>query len=272
MNSFFDVHCHLTDEEDYLSVGGVKSVIDRAKEAGIEKMIVSGFDLASSKKAREIARENGNAFFCAGFQPEELRVYEEGKASFEADLREIEALAKDEKCVAVGEIGLDYHFSDNPSKEWQKKAFVAQLRLAKEANLPAVIHSRDACADTLGILRENRDCLCGGFLMHCFSYAAETVAEFVSLGAYFSFGGVATFKKAEKVKKAALAVPKDRILTETDSPYLTPEPYRGTFPNEPKNAVHTARYLAALRQESEEEFCKTVEENAMRLFPALFKR
>ena len=137
--------------------------------------------------------------------------------------------------------------------------------MADEANLPAVIHSRDACADTLEILRENRKLLRNGFLMHCYSYSAEAAAEYAALGGYFSFGGVVTFKNAQKVKKAALAVPADRILTETDSPYLAPEPVRGRR-NEPLNVGHICRLIAALRQMDAQQLCDITRENGRRFY------
>lgn len=274
MNDFIDVHCHLTEESEYEGVGGAENAVRLANESGVSRLVVSGFDLPSSIRARRFSADHKGVFFCAGLQPEELRVYVEGKQDgisrdLSADIGELSGIISDKKCVAVGEIGLDYHFPDGVEKSFQREAFVLQLRLAKSAGLPVVVHSRDACADTLAVLRENRDCLQKGFLMHCFSYAAETVEEFASLGAYFSFGGVVTFKKAEKVKRAALAVPKDRLLTETDSPYLTPEPFRGTFPNQPKNVVYVSSFLARLRGEEEGAFCSRISVNAERLFPAL---
>ena len=271
MCAFIDAHCHLTSEEEYASVGGVHNVLSAAKDAGVETLIVSGFDLASSKKARNLAETSHGVFFCAGFQPEEIKKYETGEADYFCAEKELQTLLTHKKCVAVGEIGLDYHFFDNPSKEFQREIFKRQIDLAYQAGLPVVIHSRDACADTLEILKEERAKLGKGFLMHCFSYSAETVAEFAALGAYFSFGGTLTFKKSEKTARAALAVPKDRILTETDSPYLTPEPLRGKFPNTPANVAYVTHRLAALRGEKEDELRAQVLENAARLFPATAK-
>ena len=264
-----DVHCHLTDESEYEKAGGVAAAIDAAKEAGVDTLIVSGFNAESSLAAARLAKLCDGVYFCAGLQPEELKSCEENAAKYQTALKTVRRLLGEEKCVALGEIGLDYHFADNPSKEFQREAFVAQIRMADEAGVPVVIHSRDACADTLAILRENRGLLNRGFLMHCYSYSAESAAEFAALGGYFSFGGVATFKNAEKVKRAAAAIPRDRVLTETDSPYLAPEPYRGTFPNTPANVVRVAEVLADLRGESFENFCACVRENAARLFKKL---
>lgn len=274
--NYIDVHCHLTNEEEYAAINGVNRVIADAVAAGVKTLVVSGYDLLSSQRALSLAEQYENVFFCAGFQPEELSCYEEdfqkGGNAFSDALGALKQLLSHPKCVAVGEIGLDYHFADNPSAAFQREAFVKQLRLADEANLPFVVHSRDACAETLALLKENACFIRRGFLMHCYSYSAECVADFLSLGAYFSFGGVVTFKKADKTKRAALAVPNNRILTETDSPYLTPEPHRGTFPNTPQNVAHTARYLAELRGENIEDFCEDVQKNALSLFPRLSVR
>lgn len=263
---YIDVHCHLTNEKEYAAAGGTEAVIAAAKNAGADTLIVSGFDEASSKAAAELSARHDGVYFCAGLQPEEIKPFETDEAGYTRALETVRGLLKEKKCVALGEIGLDYHFEDNPSRAFQRETFVRQLQMADEANLPAVIHSRDACADTLEILRENRKLLRNGFLMHCYSYSVEAAAEYAELGGYFSFGGVVTFKNAQKVKKAALAVPEDRILTETDSPYLAPEPLRGTFPNTPANVARVAEVLAELRGETTEEFCVRVRRNAERLF------
>lgn len=254
-----DVHCHLTGGE-YERSGGVSAVLERARAAGVGAVICSGFDLDSSYRAAELAEKYEDVYFCAGFQPQELKKYRDG------DLERIAELANASKCVGIGEIGLDYHYPDNPRRELQKEIFVRQIRLADEAGLPIVVHSRDAAADTLEILKENKPLLKRGGLMHCYSYSSEMVREFSALGMYFSFGGTSTFKNAKKVHESAKAVASDRILTETDCPYLTPEPFRGVFPNEPKNVNHTLANLALLREEKEEELERQILENAERLF------
>ena len=170
---YIDVHCHLTGDE-YAAVGGVEETVRRAKAAGVERIICSGFDLDSSRRAAELSDAFDFVYFCAGFHPSELKKYREG------DLDEIARLCDHKKCVAVGEIVLDYHFDDNPPKELQKELFVAQLHLAKSCKLPVVVHSRDACADTLAILREHRSLLEKGGLMHCYSYSKESVEEFLA--------------------------------------------------------------------------------------------
>ena len=259
MANYIDVHAHLTGEE-YESVGGVEAVLERARAAGVTRVICSGYDLPSSYQAAALAEKYEGVYFTAGFQPEEIEDVDE------SEVDGLKPLLSHEKCVGVGELGLDYHFPDNPSAEKQKAFFVRQLTLADEAGLPVVIHSRDACADTLELLEKYRDKLKAGFLMHCYSYSAECVREFSKLGGYFSFGGTSTFKNAKKVKEAAKLVAAERILTETDCPYLTPEPYRGRFPNEPKNVKHVLENLAVLREENEEELKTRVCKNAETLF------
>jgi len=256
---YIDIHCHLTGGE-YEDVGGVSAVIDRATAVGVERIVCSGYDLDSSIEAAKLSREYEQVYFCAGFHPSELKKYNDG------DLEKIRALCKDEKCIAVGEIGLDYHFDDNPSPLIQRKLFVEQLVLAHEEGLPVVLHSRDAAQETLELLQENRGLLCQGGLMHCYSYSPEMLDRFAELGLSFSFGGTSTFKNAKKVQECVQRVPAPCILSETDCPYLTPVPFRGTFPNEPKNVKYVVEQLATLRNQTTEELEKQLERNAKTLF------
>lgn len=256
---YIDVHCHLTGDE-FEEVGGVAEVLKRAKENGVSTVICSGFDLPSSRKAKALAEEYANVYFCAGFHPSELQKYNEG------DLDEIEVLCRHEKCVAVGEIGLDYHFEDNPPKERQRELFVRQLQSADKLGLPVVLHSRDAAQETLTLLQENSQLLRKGGLMHCYSYSPEMLWEFAKLGLHFSFGGPTTFKNAKKAQECVQRIPADLLLSETDCPYLTPAPYRGVFPNEPKNVKYVVENFAALRNENEEELQKRILANARELF------
>lgn len=262
---YIDVHCHLTGEE-FEKLGGVEAVISRAEEAGVSRMICAGFDLASSIKAAELADRFESVYFCAGFHPSELKKYKVG------DLDEIERLCRQEKCVAVGEIGLDYHYDDNPSKELQRELFIKQLELASRLNLPVVVHSRDAAQDTAELLEENAGLLKKGGLMHCYSYSPEMTERFTSLGLSFSFGGTSTFKNAKKVQESVLRIPAPLILSETDCPYLTPEPFRGAFPNEPKLVKEIVEKLAELKGLTLEEMQEQIKGNAARLFPKLYQR
>lgn len=254
-----DVHCHLTGNE-FESVGGVDAVIRRAEEKGVQTLVCSGFDLPSSEKAFELSQKYESVYFCAGFQSEEIE-----NASL-SDVDRLTPLFFEKKCVAVGEIGLDFHFDDNPKREKQEEFFAYQLQKAHEAKLPVVLHSRDACAPTLNVLKDNEKLLSCGGLMHCYSYAKESVEDFKKFGFYFSFGGVATFKNAKKVHESVLAVGLDRILTETDSPYLSPEPFRGAFPNEPNKIPVILERLALLLGVGKEEAERKIYENALGLF------
>lgn len=256
---YIDVHCHLTGGE-YGENGGVEGVLARAKEEDVGLVICSGFDLDSSVIAKDLSEQYENVYFSAGFHPSELKKYKDG------DLERIKTLCTHKKCVAVGEIGLDYHFEDNPAPETQRELFVAQLRLANELGLPVVLHSRDAAQETLEILTENLSLLKKGGLMHCYSYSAEMMERFLSLGLHFSFGGPSTFKNANKVQECVRRIPAPRLLSETDCPYLTPVPFRGTFPNEPKNVKYVVQNMAVLRNENEEELQKQLLENAKTLF------
>lgn len=256
---YIDVHCHLTGGE-YEELGGIQGVLARARENGVGRVICSGFDLTSSIIAKELSEKHEEVYFCAGFHPSELAKYNEG------DLEKIADLCRHEKCVAVGEIGLDYHFDDNPSPEVQRELFLRQLILADELGLPVVLHSRDAALETLQLLQENKGLLKKGGLMHCYSYSPEMTKDFLELGLHFSFGGPSTFKNAKKVWESVQRIPASRILSETDCPYLTPVPYRGVFPNEPKNIKPIVENMAMLRSENEEALKKQILQNAKTLF------
>lgn len=256
---YIDVHCHLTGG-DYESVGGVQAVVERAAADGVERVICSGCDLDCSFEGAEIAKKYQNVYFCTGFHPGELKKYKDG------DLEKIASLCSDEKCVAVGEIGLDYHFEDNPAPSLQKELFIRQMEIANHYGLPIVVHSRDAAGETLDILTAHQSLLKNGFLLHCYSYSPEMAQRFLKLGAYFSFGGPCTFKNARKVVESVREIPMDRIMSETDCPFLTPEPYRGQFPNEPKNIPHIVKRIAEIKQVSQEQMQSQIYENAKRLF------
>ncbi|MBQ4053380.1 MAG: TatD family hydrolase [Clostridia bacterium] len=256
---YIDVHCHLTGG-DYESVGGVATVVERARAAGVERMICSGCDLDCSFEGAAIARQYESVYFCTGFHPAELKKYKEG------DLERLESLCSDPKCVAVGEIGLDYHYEDNPPKEVQRELFIKQLEMAYRNGLPVVIHSRDAAGETLELLQQHQTLLKYGALLHCYSYSPEMAERFGAMGMYFSFGGPSTFKNARKVLESVQRIPATRILSETDCPFLTPEPHRGQFPNEPRHIPHITARLAQLKGMDEAEMQKQIYENAKRLF------
>ena len=166
----------------------------------------------------------------------------------------------------MGVIGLDYHFDDNPPKEIQRDIFERQLLLADELGLPVVLHSRDAAQETLEFLRAHKDLLKKGGLMHCYSYSPEMTADFIALGLSFSFGGPSTFKNGKKAQECIQRIPAPLLLSETDCPYLTPVPYRGTFPNEPKNVKYVVDNMAVLTDKNLEELKNVLWQNAQTLF------
>ena len=256
---YIDVHCHLTGDE-FENVGGMDEVIARARAQGVGRMICSGFDVASSKIAKTLSEKYEDVYFCAGIHPSELDKCQEN------DLEEIRALCRHEKCVAVGEIGLDYHFDDNPTPEKQREYFEKQLILADELGLPVVIHSRDAAQETLEFLQSKSSLLKRKGLMHCYSYSPEMMDGFIRLGLAFSFGGPSTFKNAKKVWDCIQHIPAHLLLSETDCPYLTPVPFRGVFPNEPKNVKYVVEKMAELRNENLEELKTQILANAKELF------
>ena len=262
---YIDIHCHLTGEE-YAPLGGVEGVIANARAIGVQTIVCSGYDLDTSVEAKDLAERFPEVYFTAGFHPSELRKYNEG------DLEKLAALCAHEKCIAVGEIGLDYHFEDNPEPDFQKRLFLEQMRLANEKGLPFVIHSRDAAEETYALLQENLPLLKNGALLHCYSYSPEMSERFSALGLYFSFGGPTTFKNAKKATASVQRIPAYRILTETDCPYLTPVPHRGEFPNQPAHVQFVAKTIADLKEMTEEALLKQVRENAETLFPKLKRR
>ena len=249
--SYLDIHAHFA-EEGY----DFPETWEEIRAAGVETVVLAGDTLAHSLWHRDFAAAHAGAYFTAGVHPSEA-------ADFSDDtLSALSALAEDEKCVAVGEIGLDYHYPE-PPKEVQREAFVKQILLAERAGLPLVVHSRDCAADMLALLTEMHAHLGRGFLMHCYSHGAQMLPAFAALGAYFSFGGVACFRKAKNVWESVRACPAERILSETDSPYLSP--FRGEK-NTPANIPVIVRQLAQLRGEREEELKEIIMENAKRIF------
>lgn len=255
---FIDVHCHPYGDE----YGDICALMERIREAGVEKIISAGCDLESSLLSLGLAEKYGFCYFTAGFHPTELGKYKEG------DLERIAELAAHPKCVAIGEIGLDYHYPET-DRELQKKFFAAQLEIAFGAGLPVQIHSRDCAGDMLEILRQNAPLLKNGALMHCFSHSPEIALELEKAGFYFSFGGSSTWRGSKRIKRAAAALRADRILTETDSPYQSPESLKGTFPNTPASIPVILRNLAGLRGEEEEFLAERVWQNAHALFKKL---
>lgn len=255
---FIDVHCHL----DYENYGDLSALLARCEGCGVGRVITVGFDLPSSYMARDIAERFESVYFTAGFHPTELSKYREG------DLDKIGELCAHPKCVALGEIGLDYHYPDT-DKPLQREIFLKQLRLARDLGMPVQIHSRDCAEDMLELLKENSALSVNGALMHCYSHSTELAAEFEKLGLYFSFGGASTWKGSKKAKRTISFLQSDRLLTETDSPYMPPQSAYGTFPNTPLAIPEICRSMADIRGVTAEDMADGVMRNARRLFPKL---
>jgi TatD DNase family protein len=251
-----DSHCHL-DSADFDD--DRDAVIDRALAAGIEHMMAIGTgngppDLEAGVR---LADKHPAFYATIGIHP-----HDASKAGRD-DFKHLTDLLSHSKVLAIGEIGLDYHYDFSP-RDIQKSAFIEQLEMAAQARKPIVIHTREAWDDTLALLEQHWTPHGIGGIMHCFSGGPEEARRAIELGFYLSFGGIVTFPKALTVQEAAKSAPRDRILLETDAPYLAPVPRRGKR-NEPALMVHTARKLAELRGESYEEICATTTANFRRL-------
>ncbi len=255
---YIDVHCHLDGE----NFGDLGALVAECAAAGVGRLIVAGFDLPSSEYGKELSERFDGVYFTAGFHPTELSGYREG------DLEKIERLAKHPKCVAVGEIGLDYHYPDT-DREAQSEIFLRQLRLASSLSMPVQIHSRDCAEDMLGILKANAELLKGGALMHCYSHSVEIAEQLLKFGMYFSFGGAATWKGSKRANRVIAALPPERILTETDSPYMPPASKYGAFPNTPLSIPEIAAHIADSKGIVRGQFEKTAFDNALALFKKL---
>jgi len=250
----FDTHVHLNAEQ---FEEDLTEVITRAKEAGVANMIVVGFDRPTITKAMELVETYDFLYAAVGWHPVDAI------DMTDADLEWIESLAAHPKVVAIGEMGLDYYW-DKSSKEIQMEVFRKQIRLAKRVKLPIIIHNREATADIITILREEEASLVGG-IMHCFSGSVETAKECLEMNFYISLGGPVTFKNAKKPKEVAAEVPLDRLLIETDCPYLAPHPFRGKR-NEPAYVKLVAEQIASIKQVSVEEVARITTENAKKIF------
>jgi TatD DNase family protein len=258
----FDTHAHLDDESFR---GILPEVLQRADDDGVRHVLTIGICLATSQNAIAIARGNPRIRAVVGIQPNTCA---DCKSSDWADICE---LAQDPTVVALGETGLDRYW-DRAPLELQQDYFDRHLRLSQETGLPFVVHMRDCQEDILVMLREarRRGPLRG--VMHSFTGDKDGAVEAVELGLHISFAGMVTFKKSDDLRDVAAVVPDDRILIETDSPYLSPEPMRGKRPNEPARVLHTARRLAGVRGVPLQQFAAQTTENAKRLFFAKGER
>lgn len=250
----FDTHTHLNAHQ----FDGIEAdIIEAARRAGVAYMAVVGFDETTIEKSLSLSSQYTNLISVIGCHPTEAGSY---TAQFEADLMKRLELTQ---VKMLGEIGLDYYW-DTAHPDVQKRVFRRQIAIAKEINLPITIHNREATEDTYQILKEEGVPQAGG-IMHSFGGDVEEAKRFLDLGMHLSFSGVLTFKKSDAVRQAALIVPKNRLLIETDAPYLAPVPYRGKR-NEPAYVKEVAQVLAEIRGWTLEETARITSQNAFNLF------
>ncbi len=246
-----DSHCHL----DRLS-GDLEEILARANEAGVGWFLCVSINMENVERVIEIAGRHPSVYATVGVHPNE----QEGR---EPDLEELLSLAERPKVVAIGETGLDY-FHGKGDPEWQRERFRRHIAAARITGKPLIVHMRDAAADTLSLLREEKADEVGG-VMHCFTGDWETAVSAMELGFHISFSGIITFRNADPLRAVAARVPEDRLLIETDSPYLAPVPYRGK-PNQPAYVRRVAECLAELRGSSLEQIAEKTTANFHHLF------
>ncbi|WP_078393316.1 TatD family hydrolase [Shouchella patagoniensis] len=250
----FDTHVHLNAEQ---FESDVDETITRAREAGVKEMIVIGFDEQTITRAIELAEQDSDLYAAVGWHPVDAIDMTDNH------LKWIEELAAHPKVVALGEMGLDYHWDKSP-KEVQKEVFRKQINLAKKVKLPIIIHNREADQDVVDLLEEEGANEVGG-VMHCFGGSVEIADRCIDMNFHIGLGGPVTFKNAKRPKQVAKHVPIERLLIETDAPFLAPDPYRGKR-NEPAYVKRVAEDIADLRGISYQELCEKTRDNARKLF------
>lgn len=259
-----DTHCHLTYPG---LIEQTDAVLARAQAAGIARMITIGTHFEDHSKVLALLKKSPNIFAALGIHPHHAA---EVEPNFEAFLEN--KIKSDKKIVAVGECGLDYNTSHgpHPPKPLQRSLFIDQLQIARKLNLPAILHVREAHADALAIMQEFPDLK---YVVHCFTGTPAECQAWIDAGAYIGITGIVTYKNAEDVKADAKLVPADKLLIETDAPYLSPEPVRKIKTNEPSFVKHVADYVAMLRGTTPEEIAKQTTANALSFFGShLFAR
>lgn len=250
---YVDTHVHLTDER----YDDIEAVVDGYLNSGVDFVVNAGYDLQSSEGGKILSERFSSVYFAAGVHPSEANDFNS------RDLTEIEKLLKHKKCVAYGEIGLDYHY-DGVVKDNQIRLFLEQAELARAYDLPVVIHSRDCTEDMVSLITKNKK-LFEKAVMHCYSGSSETAQIYISRGIYISFSGTVTFANAKNLKETAKIVPNELLLSETDCPYLAPVPFRGRL-NKPENVVYVTKELARIRGQATEQTAAVIMQNARRLF------
>lgn len=257
--SFVDSHCHI-DGAEYDA--DREDVISRARDAGVTTMLNVGTGDPQSgafERAVELAERHTEVYAAVGVHPHDAKLFDD-----RAEQRLVDLAKQSRRVIAWGEIGLDYHYDHSP-RDVQRAVFERQLRLARSLNLPVIIHSREADDDTIAILREELTGYERGGVMHCFGGSLAMARNAIELGFFISFAGNLTFKKAEDLREIARQLPLDRLMIETDCPYLTPVPFRGKR-NEPARVVETARCLGELHGRELEETGQITSENFGKLF------
>ncbi len=251
---YIDTHVHLNADQ---YEDDVEEVIERARQAGVLKMVVIGFDRKTIKKAMELAERHAFIYAVIGWHPVDAI------DCTEEDLAWIESLAAHPKVVGIGETGLDYHWDKSP-KDIQQQLFRKQIQLAHKLNLPIIIHNREATADVIRILKEEKAEKTGG-IMHCFGGSVETAQVCIDMNFMISLGGPVTFKNAKTPKEVAKEISLEHLLIETDAPYLAPHPYRGKR-NEPAYVTLVAEEIAKLKGLPVEKIAEMTTENALNIF------
>lgn len=251
---YIDTHVHLNNP-DLLTK--VEEVISLAFEEGVQKFIVPGYDFETSKIALELAHKYPFIYAAIGYHPTEIKGYGEKEYKW------LEENASDSKVVAIGEVGFDFHW-DSTTKEEQEEAFIRQIEIAKKVNKPLVIHSRDAIGLTYDTLKKHNASMVGG-VMHCYSGSLEMAPLFIKENFYLGVDGPVTFTNAKEIVKVVKEIPLDWLVTETDSPYLTPHPYRGKE-NEPMYVQYTFQKLCEIKEIEAEALARQLEENLMTLW------
>ncbi len=254
--NLFDSHAHYNDKKFDIDR---EKIIKETLNNGVSNFIVAGYNIESSKKAIEIADKYEAIYAIAGISPNGV---EDIKDKADESILEIEEIAKNKKVVAIGEIGLDYYWNKE-NKELQKAVFIKQIELANKLNLPIVIHTRDAFVDTIDILKQNTVNKKGIF--HCCPLNQELIKEAVKLGYYISLSGVITFKNAKNVEEVLALIPEEKLLIETDSPYLSPDPLRGKR-NNSMNVKYVAEKIAKIKGSTTEEIAELTNKNAKKIF------
>jgi len=258
---YIDSHCHLIHKR-LAPLGGTEQVVRNAEKAGIEAMLTICCDIEHEfPQVLAVARQFPNVWCTIGTHPHDAGVEEE-KAFSQEKIAEL-ALS-DPKVIGIGESGLDYYYKNSPVED-QKESFRKHIRACIQTDLPLVVHARDADDDIIQILREEGSGTKLKGVMHCFSSSRKLGEEALDFGFYISFSGIVTFRNSQELRDFAKDVPLDRILVETDAPFLAPEPHRGQI-NEPALMIHTGRVLAELKGVSEEVFASSTKENFYNLF------